>query len=519
LSLPADDVAGSRPLATRRLPALRVGLLLALCGTALDLIVPLVSLFRWVPRNYNEGWNAYWSEIALQGGTLYRAADSLIVNNYPPLSFYLVGWLGWLLGDNVIAGRLVSLAALGVLTLAVHAWLKAAGASREASLAGALFCLMGFATFGRGYVAINDPQMLAHAFMLTGLALLWRLKFSRTGAITGCALMLAGGFTKHLLVPLPVATTLWLAAHQRAQLRTWLLAGGAGLAIGCLLAAHCGGPRFWLELLSARMYSLPVAARTVLDVLRKLLPLIALSLVPYLRARRGAALSDAARFLWPYQALSLAIGAVACGGEGTNRNVFFDFMIASSMAAAFGLDALLRLPPWPRLRGLSPGEAVLLLLGSVMTGSALTEWPQAAHELRELDATERDTQRMVALIRQRGQSGAACEQLQLCYWAHVPFRVDFFNYGEKLRTGLLPVASCTDLLRQGAFPVLALQSPLGTTAALWRCGDDIPRSYTLILRNRAGSVLVPAGNSPPPKLTSPAPPPAAPAPGAASRRS
>ena len=52
----------------------------------------------------NEGWNAYYADAAMgaagaDGGGRARAAplypptDTLIVNNYPPLSFYVVGAL------------------------------------------------------------------------------------------------------------------------------------------------------------------------------------------------------------------------------------------------------------------------------------------------------------------------------------------------------------------------------------------------------------------------------------------
>src|SRR5262249_42758818 len=69
---------------------------------------PLALLFRFVPRTYNEGWNAFWAEAVARKSALYVSADSLIANNYPPVSFYVVSAVGRVIGDNVIAGRLVS---------------------------------------------------------------------------------------------------------------------------------------------------------------------------------------------------------------------------------------------------------------------------------------------------------------------------------------------------------------------------------------------------------------------------
>jgi hypothetical protein len=95
------------------------------------------------------------------------------------------------------------------------------------------------------------------------------------------------------------------------------------------------------------------------------------------------------------------------------------------------------------------------------------------------------------LITERGHGAAVCETLQLCYWAHAPFTLDFFNYGQKLETGLLPVAPCVAALRRGAYPVLQLESPEAYTVRLGPCSAAIQQHYTVVLRSRVGTVLVP----------------------------
>src|SRR5947208_2602275 len=57
--------------------------------------------------NRNEPWNAWFIDAALRGTPLYPGAEELIVNNYPPLSFYVVGLLSTLTGDVIYAGRLI----------------------------------------------------------------------------------------------------------------------------------------------------------------------------------------------------------------------------------------------------------------------------------------------------------------------------------------------------------------------------------------------------------------------------
>jgi hypothetical protein len=60
------------------------------------LLGPLLTIPLRIPLSYNEGWNAYFDQLAVGAGAgpLYPAADSLVFNNYPPFSFYLVGAFG-----------------------------------------------------------------------------------------------------------------------------------------------------------------------------------------------------------------------------------------------------------------------------------------------------------------------------------------------------------------------------------------------------------------------------------------
>src|SRR6476646_2167330 len=79
---------------------------------------PAFRMFVDVEIEVNEAWNAYFDDAAVGGRVLYPSRDLLITNNYPPLSFYAVGGLGRLVGDTILAGRLlsfVSVLAIGAL--------------------------------------------------------------------------------------------------------------------------------------------------------------------------------------------------------------------------------------------------------------------------------------------------------------------------------------------------------------------------------------------------------------------
>jgi len=148
-------------------------------------IEPTYMLFRRIPQGYNEGWNAYWAQVAWQGGALYPAPSDAISNNYPPLSFYIVGAFGRLIGDNIFAGRLVAEITLLMVGGSIWSWLRAAGMSRSVALFGASLFLAAFVSFGYEYVGTDDPQMLAHAMIITGVMILWRFDFSRRSIVAG----------------------------------------------------------------------------------------------------------------------------------------------------------------------------------------------------------------------------------------------------------------------------------------------------------------------------------------------
>lgn len=152
-----------------------------------------------VPLDPNEGWMAAHVLRLLAGGPLYPQPSSLLVNNYPPLSFYAIAVLTPLTGDAVIAGRLLAFAAfLAACGLLLMVGLRM-GARAAAAGLGALFFALTLLT-ASDYVGIADPQMLGHAIQLGALLILLR------GRIAAAALLLAASlFVKHNLVALPLA--------------------------------------------------------------------------------------------------------------------------------------------------------------------------------------------------------------------------------------------------------------------------------------------------------------------------
>src|ERR1700730_10175663 len=81
-------------------------------------LIAILSFSRiWlIPAHFssdpNEGWNAFQAARAIGTEPLYSVPEALTDNNFTPLSFYLVGWAGRLLGDPIVAGRIIALIAV-----------------------------------------------------------------------------------------------------------------------------------------------------------------------------------------------------------------------------------------------------------------------------------------------------------------------------------------------------------------------------------------------------------------------
>src|SRR5215470_11522832 len=100
---------------------------------------PVYRAFLNIEIENNEGWNAYFADAAMGKMPLYPSADQLITNNYPPLSFYIVGTVGRLVSDPVLAGRLLSLISVIAIATAIALSVRRLGGSGAAARISAAF--------------------------------------------------------------------------------------------------------------------------------------------------------------------------------------------------------------------------------------------------------------------------------------------------------------------------------------------------------------------------------------------
>lgn len=402
--------------------------------------------------DYNEGWNAYQQMRAMAGLSLYSADTPLFVNNYPPLSFYLVGSLGSLIGDMVLAGRLLSLAAVVTIALSAAVVARAAGARRiDAVLSGsaALGMLSGFAT---DYVGVNDPQLLAQGFLCAGFAVYVGGRGGAARLPLVALLFAAGLLCKHNVLALPLVATAHLVWRGGNRERALYLGTGLGLAALALLVIEAKfGTGFFKNLLASRQYDPArgvILSTEMLDLLQA--PIAVIGLFTLL-GRQGGIVAA----LGAYLVLSLLIAIGFSGGAGVDTNIFFDAMIACAMAAGPATA-------WVRARpGAGPRACAALAL--LIHAGLLFHMPIAlgrfAVDIAVGELKERETLFLEDVAWLKAVPGPAiCESLLLCLRAGKPMWIDGYSATQAVINGRVPADTLTGLLARHEASVVQVTS-------------------------------------------------------------
>lgn len=440
---------------------------------ALGLWRVLAVLWLHVPLDPNEGWNAYHAVAAVSGSPLYPSGD--MIDNYPPLSFYLVGALGRVLGDAIFAGRLLALLAYGAVAGEIYVLARRMDCRPlEAGLGGLLFA--GALLASTDYVGMDDPQMLAEAIAGLGLLALFE---APEKALRAAALFALAFFIKQNVIAMALAATLWLAHSDRRAALHLAAFGLLFLLAGMLLFRLAYGESLFAAMASARLYSWP-------DLLQRLSLWLSWALVPLLGLGTLAALhrrDTNVRFVALYAGIAIVTGIFFLGGAGVDQNAMFDADIALALAGSLLLN---RLPIW-RAAALVC-VCCIMLLAAARTQSD-DDWNTAAYWLHPMRADAAASDADIAFI-EAHRGPALCEMLSFCYWAGKSAAVDVFNLGEAIRTGARSDAPLVRQIADKRFAVLQFDpdtpKPLGRNVA-----SVVERFYRLDHEDDLGRFYVP----------------------------
>ena len=419
---------------------------------ALLCLVLALGRLWWLPAhallNINEGWSAGQVARAFGAGSLYPAPDALIANNYPPLSFLIVGLVNQLIGDAIVTGRIIALLSQAAVGGAVYVIVgRLTRDPRWAAVGALLFAGLGV-TLLRGYLAMNDPQWLAQATMAWGLVLLVPRhvgeRVSAGRVLLAAALTVAAGLTKHNLVALPAAVTVWLWIVDRRGFYLWVCAGAALAAGACAVLYGTWGTDVFVDvLMPARSYSVARMSAHGGPLLVAVLP-GALACRPLVGAWRRDR-----RLLLPVLLLAVAIPSaiVERSGDGVDLNALFETVVALAIAVPIGC-ALRGKDRW-RWLGVAALPALVLVPVAAVAD---------VRELTGRGAAVRHWAPFIARVAATPGS-VACDDQAVCHWAGRTSALDFFALKQRLLKGDVPALRATLDRREIALIAMRSENP------------------------------------------------------------
>jgi hypothetical protein len=392
-----------------------------------------------------ESFNAYLQDAAARGLRLYPLPDSLASNNYPPLSFFVVGWLGRIFGDPLYVGRALSIAGLLTVSIEVFLCVRLLTGRTTGAAIGALWYVAIMCHNSTIYVGANDPQIAGEAIM--GAALVWFIASDDAGRspVPALLLMVVGGFWKHNMIGIPLTAASWLILRDwRSAIRPLVIVMIAILC-GFLLSTVLFGVQFIADLVPPRVYSLGALLGQVghLQWMAPALALWAWWAIDDWRSRQS-------RFSALLVVVCLASCLLQWCGDGVYGNAEFDLILALGVGIGVAYERLgkTRLAQFVATRRLRDMMVVILLLRLIVTDRQESALVLLSPDFRaSLDATKmafvRDTAAVAAI-----PGDVFCSIKMVCRAAGKAFVVDDFKFAELIKTGRFTSVEMDDALRR-----------------------------------------------------------------------
>lgn len=427
------------------------------------MIWPLWRAFLPLEIWGNEGWNAYHADSAIRGAALYPPSGGLVANNYPPLSYYVVGGLGRPFGDALYVGRALSLLATLAIGLAVSAVVRQLGGSRGAAALSGLWLVATLAHFFDFYVGMNEPQLMAHAVMMGALVWLLNSRAAGRAAEPAILLMVLAGFIKHNIVAVPIVGIGWLVWEDwRSGLRAAIV-GAAAAAVGLCLCAWLFAPDFISDMLMPRTYNFGESRRLIR--LQFVLPALIIW-VTWAWFDRG---TRPARFSALMIAAGLVTYVIEKAGAGVDENAQFDLVIATAIGVGLAYDGLQRHSCQIRC---SPTALRLLVLGLLLVRLLISTRNEFAYVLLSPDFRKEAAEHAAIAHSEAARVAAmpglvGCSNLVVCRAAGKPFAYDSFKAQMMVETGQLTWAELQARIRQKGI-ALDHTDPRANVTSLWR---------------------------------------------------
>jgi hypothetical protein len=456
IAMANNVIADHRPIQQSETKKLNGGVYLRLIRWLLYILAavsfawPAYRLFLNIEIENNEGWNAYFADAALGKMPLYPSAAQLITNNYPPLSFYIVGLAGRILGDPVLAGRLLSLVATAAVATAIALIVRRLGGTKVAAIVSASFYIATMSRFFMSYVGMNEPQLLAEAIMAFGFLGFLIARSRDRGYVGPVMIMALTGFVKHNVIAMPLTAFTWLGLNRRRQFGKCVFAAAVVIVTGTVICYFLYGRAFFFNILSPRHYSVIRSLQSYQE-----LQWVSIGLLACACNAWASWHCPSVRLCSCFITIALASFLLQKTGDGVDVNAQFDLVIAVSIG--LGL-AYTRVPLWPLARGLSPARSQAILLLAILVRLLVSKQFQPVRVVSDpsFRAEIATRQRIMAeeVERVRRIPGDVLCPLLVSYKAGKPFVVDTFNAEQRIAAGVLPKNAITERVTEGSLTIV-----------------------------------------------------------------
>jgi hypothetical protein len=406
-----------------------------------------------------EGWNAYFQDAAASGARLYPEATSLIVNNYPPLSFYFVGLLGLIFGDNLFVGRVVSLVGLIGVAVEIFLCVRILSGGRAGAMIGALWYIAIMSHNSATYVGANDPQIAGEAIMGAGLVLMLARERARKSVTPALLVMVVGGFWKHNMIGIPLTAVAWLFLNHGTRAFRPVAISALAASAGLLFCGAIFGKEFFENILVARHYSIDHVVGNIGH-----LQWVAAALIIWMTWAATSG-SIAARFT----RLHVPIGLFACilqwFGDAVFGNAEFDLILAVGIAVGVTFEEIKSSVLAQRF-GVNGAQATMVAIIAVRLIATDRQEPALIltdpHFRSQLYAGERsvraEADRLASV-----PAGVFCTNKVVCRLAGKPFVVDDFKVEQMVATRAITKTQLDDLLKR--LNIVSIKSDVLTTGS------------------------------------------------------
>ncbi|MCF7729959.1 MAG: glycosyltransferase family 39 protein [Chthoniobacterales bacterium] len=426
------------PLETFFKRAFSWSLVLLTIIAAISMLWSIQRSFLGVMINSNEGWNAFFGDAAMGKMQLYPSPDELITNNYPPLSFYIVGSLGKILGDTILAGRLLSLLAIGVISIFIAQIIKKLSitsgklaSSLQGRLIGVTYFIGTLTIFFKWYVGANDPQLLAQAIMIIGFSLFIKAMEQERNYWIAIFVMVIAGFFKHNIITMPLTIMLWLLLQKKWKVFFFCSFFALSLIIlGFAICLGAYGFDFYYNFTSPRSCLLFKVSHAFSDLGALSVGLLFWFFTSW-KFRKESSVHLVSLMVF----IALIVGFVQRLGNGVFVNAQFDLVIALSI----GLGIAFTLCSRDHCYLLQLIGIIALALFFLLEPSFLYIFSPSYH--RRLAESEQIMKDHIEMV--RAMPGDVFCESYVAYRAGKPFAADALNVEERMRVGRLPKDTMT----------------------------------------------------------------------------